>query len=77
MALKSCTRLVCQIQGGVTSEGEYHLALQAPGALIQQGVDDHMLNLMYTLRVSAAQSQNCPGGRNAILKITQPMALSS
>ena len=46
------------------------MAFQAPGASIQQDVDGHMLGLRYTLRVSVAQRQNCPGGRNAILKIT-------
>ena len=68
---------LCQAkQAGSTRGGAvvwchtYYLALQAPGASIQQDVDGHMPGLRYTLRVSAAQRQNGPGGRNAIFKIT-------
>jgi len=57
--------------GGITSsEGNYYVALQSRGAAIQQAVDGHVTGHSYTLRVSAAQRQNSPGGRGAILKIT-------
>jgi hypothetical protein len=57
--------------GGITSsEGNYYVALQSRGAAIQQAVDGHVTGHSYTLRVSAAQRQNGPGGRGAILKIT-------
>jgi hypothetical protein len=56
--------------GGVTSEGSYYLALQGSSASISQDVGGHIPGHSYTLRLSAAQRQNSPGGRNAVLRIT-------
>jgi len=56
--------------GGVSSQGNYYVALQGRGAAIQQAVGGHIPGHTYRLQLTTAQRQNSPGGRDAILRIT-------
>jgi len=56
--------------GGVSSQGNYYVALQGRGAAIQQAVGGHIPGHTYRLQLTTAQRQNSPGGRSAYLRIT-------
>jgi len=57
--------------GGIVAQtGNYLLGLQSNGASVTQTVANFRAGVSYSLRVSAAQRTNSPGGPNAVLKVS-------